>query len=147
MKRHIIGKNVSIGQGTKLMENVEIRDNVTIGKNCYIDSGVIITGDAIIGDNVTLRNYVVVARGSEIGDNTFIAPRVMFNNLDAGKNTIGGAKVGRDCFIGTNAVLQHGISIADGTTIGAMSFVSKDITEKGIYIGIPAKIRNGKNSN
>lgn len=139
MKRHVIGKNVSIGLGTVLMENVEIRDNVTIGKNCYIDSGVIITGDAIIGDNVTLRNYVVVARGSKIGDNTFIAPRVMFNNLDSEKNSIGGAKVGNDCFIGTNTVLQHGISIADGTTVGAMSFVSKDITEKGTYIGIPAK--------
>jgi acetyltransferase-like isoleucine patch superfamily enzyme len=63
----------------------------------------------------------------------------MTNNLDSGGDQIGGAKVGANCFIGTNTVLQHGISIADGVTTGSMSFVNKDIKEAGIYFGNPAK--------
>lgn len=138
----LLGKNVEIGRGTVVMNNVEIRDNVSIGQNCYVDSGVIVTGEATIGDNVTLRNYVVVARGSKIGDGSFLAPRVMFNNLDSEKKKIGGAAVGRKCFIGTNTVLHHGIHICDNVTIGALSFVNKDITEEGVYVGQPAqKIR------
>jgi len=137
----IIGTDVTIGHGTKIGANVEIRDNITIGNNCKIDSGVIMTGLATVEDNVVLRNHVVVARGSFVGSNTFIAPKVMFNNLDAEGNSIGGATVGKDCFIGTGAVLQHGIEIADGTTVGACSFVSKDINKAGVYLGVPAKIK------
>jgi acetyltransferase-like isoleucine patch superfamily enzyme len=135
----LIGKNVEIGEGTVIMNNVEIRNNVKIGKNCYVDSGVCITGDAEIGDNVILRNYVVVARGSKVGDNSFLAPRVMFNNLDAGQKKIGGAIIGKNCFIGTNTVLHHGIQICDDVNIGALSFVNRNITQKGTYVGQPAK--------
>ena len=134
-----IHQDTKVGNGTVIHNRVEVRANVEIGDNCKLDSGVTITGDAKLGDNVTLRNYVVVARGSEIGDNTFIAPQVMFNNLDPLGKKLGGAKIGKDCFIGTACVLQHGISICDGVTVGSMSFVNKDITEPGTYIGIPAK--------
>lgn len=131
--------DVWIGERTELMNRVELRDGTVIGKDCYIDSGVCVTGDANIGDRVTLRNNVTVARGSEIGDDTFIAPNVMFNNLDSNGNKIGGAKVGKNCFIGTGAVLHHGISICDGVTIGALTFVKNSIFYPGTYVGNPIK--------
>ena len=62
----------------------------------------------------------------------------MTNNLDTEKKSIGGAQVGEDCFIGTNAVLQHGISIGNKVIIGAMSFVNKDCEAESTYMGIPA---------
>jgi len=136
---YYIHKKVSIGKGTTIMNNVEIREGVDIGKDCYIDSGVIMTGSATIGDNVTIRNCVIVARGSKIGDGTFIAPQVMFNNLDTGKRPIGGAHIGKNCFIGTQTVLREGITICDNVKVGACSFVSKDITEEGTYMGVPAR--------
>jgi UDP-N-acetylglucosamine acyltransferase len=130
----VIAKDVQIGHGTKIYPFVEIRSGTVIGKECKIDSRVTITGDAKIGDNVTIRNSCIIARGSEVGDRTFIAPQVMFNNLDSGRNKIGGAKIGKDCFIGTQCVLHHGITICDNVTIGACSFVNRDITEPGVYI-------------
>jgi serine acetyltransferase len=63
----------------------------------------------------------------------------MTNNLNTDQEQIGGAKIGKNCFIGTNAVIQHGITIVEDVTIGSMSFVNKSITEAGTYIGIPAK--------
>lgn len=131
--------DVWIGENTVLKNYVELRDGTVIGKDCYIDSGVCVTGECNIGDRVTIRNKVTVARGSEIGDDTFIAPHVMFNNLDSEGKKIGGAKIGKNCFIGTSTVLHHGITICDDVTIGAKSFVNKDITEPGKYIGCPAK--------
>ena len=35
--------------------------------------------------------------------------------------------------------LGYSIKICDNTTIGAMSFVNKDILEPGVYVGVPAK--------
>jgi UDP-N-acetylglucosamine acyltransferase len=136
----IIADDVVIGEGTVIMNNVEIRSSTIIGKNCYIDSGVKFSGHCIIGDEVTLRYNTIIARGCQIGDRSYFAPQCMTNNLDSEQSKIGGAKVGSDCFFGTQTVLQHGITIADRTTVGSCSFVTKDIIEpNGKYIGVPAK--------
>lgn len=131
-------KPVTIGEGTRVMSFVEIRPGTSIGKGCYLDSRVSISGNAWVGDGVTLRYGVILARGCKVGDRSYLCPRVMTNNLDTGQNSIGGAHIGEDCFIGTHAVLQHGITIESGTIVGAMSFVNKDC-EKGTYIGSPAR--------
>ena len=133
---------IHIGEGTVIKSNVEIRKGTKIGRNCYIDSGVKFSGECSIGDDVTLRYNTIIARGCIIGNGVYFAPNCMTNNLDSGKNKIGGATVGNDCFFGTGTVLQHGIFIAHDTKTGAMSFVSKDIHEpNGIYVGVPAKRR------
>jgi acetyltransferase-like isoleucine patch superfamily enzyme len=116
-----------------------MRDKTIIGENCYIDSRVSTSGNCTVGNNVTLRYDAIIARGVEIGDNTYVCPRVMTNNLNTEKKQIGGAKIGANCFIGTNAVLQHGITIGEGVTIGSMTFVNIDCEEKSKYYGIPAK--------
>lgn len=142
-----IDKNVEIGEGTVVKNFVELRPNTKIGKNCYIDSRVSTSGECEIGDNVTLRYDTIIARGCKVGDNTYMAPRVMTNNLDSGKNSIGGAHIGKNCFIGTNAVLQHGITINDGAVIGSMSFVTKDIPENEVWFGSPAVFHKKINQN
>jgi UDP-3-O-[3-hydroxymyristoyl] glucosamine N-acyltransferase len=135
----IIKNGVHIGEGTTLMNYVELRNQTILGSHCYIDSRVSTSGQCTIGNHVTLRYDTIIARGCKIGDRTYISPRVMTNNLDAGKNSIGGAHIGADCFIGTNVVLHHGIHIGNKVTIGAMAFVSKDVPEGETWIGIPAK--------
>jgi acetyltransferase-like isoleucine patch superfamily enzyme len=63
----------------------------------------------------------------------------MTNNLDTGKSAIGGAKIGKNCFIGTNSVLNHGLSLGDNVIIGSLSFVNKDIPSNEVWFGNPAK--------
>lgn len=138
----IIGAGSRIGRGTKIHNYVEIRQHTSIGEGCYIDSQVSFSGHSIIGNNVTLRYGVIIARGVQVGDNTYIAPRVMTNNLDQNQHQVGGAHIGADCFIGTNAVLQHGISLCDNVVVGTLAFVNKNCDEKTVYVGIPAKKLN-----
>lgn len=130
---------ISIDHGTVIKNYVEIRSGVEIGSECYIDSKVTFTGDAKIGNNVTIRNNGVIARGVEIGDNTFIAPQVMFQNLDTNEDVVGGAKIGKNCFIGTNVTFKEGVTICDDVIIGSKSYVGKDILEAGTYVGSPVK--------
>ena len=147
----IIGKNVKIGEFVIIEEGVEIGDNTVIknyvelrkdtiiGKDCYIDSRVSTSGSCIIGDGVTLRYAVIIARGCKIGDGSYVCPRAMTNNLDAGKTQIGGATIGKNCFIGTNTVLQHGITLGDNVVTGAMSLITRDIPSNEVWLGSPAK--------
>lgn len=136
----IIHPDVQIGEGTKIMNYVELRAGTVIGKNCYIDSGVKMSGDCRIGDNTTVRYDAIIARGTRIGADCYICPQVMFNNLDSEANKIGGAWVGEGTFIGTNSTIQHGINIAPRTTIGAKSLVLKSNSISGeTWVGSPAK--------
>jgi UDP-2-acetamido-3-amino-2,3-dideoxy-glucuronate N-acetyltransferase len=132
-------QGVSIGDRTVLMNYVELRANTIIGEDCYVDSKVSSSGNVKVGNKVTLRYDTILARGVEVGDNTYICPRVMTNNLNTVGSQIGGAKIGANCFIGTNAVLQYGIKISHNVIVGAMSFVNKDCDENSTYIGVPAK--------
>ena len=130
---------VIIKKKSRLMDYVELRNNTTIGEDCYVDSKVSSSGNVIVNNNVTLRYDTILARGVEIGANTYVCPRVMTNNLNSGGAEIGGAKIGENCFIGTNAVLQHGITIGENVIIGALSFVHIDCEKNSTYVGIPAK--------
>ena len=146
-----IGDNVEVGnyciicEGTIIHKNtiiknyVEIRENVTIGSSCYIDSMVSFSGDSVIGNHVTLRYGVIIARGVIVADNSYLAPRVMTNNLDKGLNCVGGAHIGENCFIGTHSVLHHGIIIGNDVVIGALSFVNKNCSDNKTYFGVPSR--------
>lgn len=145
------GRNFRIGEFCHIHEDVEVGDDVTIrsfvelrprtvvGSRVYVDSGVKTSGDCRIGDDVTLRYDCIIARGVEVGDGTFIAPQLMTENLDEVRASIGGAKIGRGVFIGTNVTLASGITICDGAVIGSKANVRKSIAEKGVYVGNPAR--------
>lgn len=140
----ILRSGVKIGRGTKLRSYIELRERTIIGEDCYIDSKVSSSGDCIVGNKVTLRYETILARGLEVSDNCYLSPRVMTNNLDDEMKAIGGAKIGKNCFVGTNAVLQYGIIIGENVTIGSMAFVNKDCEKNLTYVGIPAKPLKGK---
>ena len=47
--------------------------------------------------------------------------------------------VGKNSFIGARAMILPGVSIGDQAIVGAMSVVSKDVTDHQIVVGNPAK--------
>lgn len=51
------------------------------------------------------------------------------------KNTL----IGNDVWVGNNAVIKAGVTIADGAIIGAGSVVTKDVGPYQIFVGNPAK--------
>lgn len=134
-----IHDNVAVGDNCVIKSYVELRPHTRIGDDCYIDSGVKMSGDCAIGNRVTIRYDSIIARGVEVGDDSFISPQLMTENLDSQRKSVGGAKIGRSVFIGTNVTLASGITICDGAVIGSKANVRKSIIEPGVYIGNPAK--------
>lgn len=145
------GENFSMGNYCVIQEGCEVGDNVRlehfillkkgtkIGNNVYVDSYVKSSGKNQIGSGVTLRFNATIAREVTIEDDVFISPNVMTVYSDHEGKAHPGTVIGKGCHIGTNAVIGHGIKIAPGTVIGAMSLVTKDIENPGVYVGIPAK--------
>ena len=111
-KHSIISKYSNIEEGTVIMPGVVINPGVTIGKNCIINTGSIIEHDC------------------KIDDHTHIAPGVTIS---------GGVRIGKCSHIGTGTTIIQNIEITENCIIGAASLVLKDISDPGIYYGIPTK--------
>ena len=138
-------KDVQFGENVKVVEPVNMY-GCTIGANSFIGPFCEIQKNVTIGPNSKIQSHTFICEFVEIGAHCFIGHGVMFiNDLFQEGGPAGGdqtkwkaTKIGSNVSIGSNATILP-ISICDGVVIGAGSVVTKDITEKGIYAGNPAK--------
>ena len=102
--------------------SVVIGDDVEIGANTTIDRGAL--DDTVIEEGCKLDNLIQVAHNVRIGAHTAIAACV---------GIAGSAVIGRYCKISGAAVVLGHLEIVDRVTVTAMSLVTKDIRQPGIY--------------
>lgn len=78
--------DTTIGEGSKLDNQIQIGHDTVIGKNCLIASQAGIAGCVIIEDNVTIWGQVGIISGITIGTGaTILAQAGISKSLDAGK--------------------------------------------------------------
>ena len=75
-----IEDDVTIGDGTKIWHQVQVRKGTTIGKNCIFGKSVFVDFEVKIGDNVKIQNFVSVYHGVTLEDDVFVGPHVCFTN-------------------------------------------------------------------
>jgi acetyltransferase-like isoleucine patch superfamily enzyme len=79
----------------------------------------------------------------EFGDDVVIGSEVHLSGhtVEAGIVKTAGVRLGRDITIGLGSVIDIGVTVGDGTQIGALSFVPKHtVLEPGaVYAGIPVR--------
>ena len=128
-------------------------ENISFGSNVRIDDFTIISaqnGFLKIKDNVHLggQSYLGCAGQLEIGNNVNIAQGVKiytkindYNSFDGNndKYILSKIEIGDNVIIGSNCVIIGDCKIEEGCTIGALSFVKKDLKKWSVYGGNPIK--------
>ena len=104
---------------------------VSMGKGCVIDRFVSIGADTSIGDFTILQNGTIVGHDVTIGE---------WSRLDCHVVLVGGVKIGKEVCIHTGAIINHDIIINDFATVGAGSFVIRNVKESSTVFGNPARI-------
>ena len=79
-------------------------------------------------------------QGIHIGDESYIASGATVLTHDFIKDIKTDTKIGKKCFIGTNAIIMPGVSIGDSVIVGAGSIVTKDVPSGCIVAGNPARV-------
>lgn len=115
---------------TKVQAQALVHPSSKIGEGSIICPYSVVTVDCIIGKHLQLNLGVTVGHDCKIGDFFTAAPKASIS---------GNVTIGDRCYLGSNAVIKQGVTICDDVTIGAGCIVTKDITEAGTYVGIPAK--------
>lgn len=142
----VVGPDVSIGRGTKLISHVNLMGRVTLGQHNQLYPGVVIGGEpqdlsyrgeateVVIGDYNVLRESVTVNRGTKKEEGvTYIGDRCYL---------MAGCHVAHDCRLGDRIVMANatllgghvhvhddatisgGVAVHHFATIGSFSFIS-----------------------
>ena len=118
-----------ISQLSRFLTGIEIHPGAKIGKNLFIDHGmgVVIGETSEIGDNVTI--YHMATLGG-------IAPSINSNDQ---RNTKRHPTIEDDVVIGSGAQVLGPVTVGRCAKIGANAVITKDVPEKSVMVGIPAK--------
>lgn len=79
-------------------------------------------------------------RGIHIDAYSYVASGAQVLTHDRTRGLYLHTRIGKDCFIGTNAIILPGITIGDNCVIGAGSVVTRDVPPRCIAAGNPARI-------
>ena len=118
-----------ISQFSRFLTGIEIHPKAKIGKNLFIDHGmgVVIGETSEIGDNVTI--YHMVTLGG-------ISPSI---NSDSQRQIKRHPTLMDNVVVGSGAQILGPVIIGKNSLIGANAVVTKDVPEKSVMAGIPAK--------
>jgi sugar O-acyltransferase (sialic acid O-acetyltransferase NeuD family) len=106
--RAITWPELELGENCSVMGNSVIEPFVRIGNNVHIGSGCHIGHHTVIHDHCFLAAHVAVA---------------------------GAVTIGHYSFLGMNATVRDGVTIAPGSVVGAGAGILQDTRERGVYIG------------
>jgi acetyltransferase-like isoleucine patch superfamily enzyme len=148
------------GNNVKVSDKASIYDaeRIEIGDNSRVDDFCVLSGSLKIGRNVHITPQCLVA-GGELGviieDFVALAYGVKvfsqsddYSGLTMTNSTVpvhyknelkAAVKIDKHSIVGAGSIILPGVTVAEGTSIGAASLVNKTTSPWYIYAGIPAK--------
>lgn len=151
----------SCGEDVRISDRCSIYgcQNVRIGSHVRIDDLTVITAASpvVIGSYVHIgaQAFIAGTHGVDIGDFVNISPgaAIFSTSDDFSGETLAGplvtaelrgayeapVRIGRQAIIGARSVVLPGVTIGEGTAVGALSLVKESVPEWSIYAGVPAR--------
>jgi acetyltransferase-like isoleucine patch superfamily enzyme len=139
-----VDSRATIGSGSKIWVNVQIREGAQIGDDCILSKDVYVDHDVRIGNRCKIQNSVSVYNGVTIEDEVFIGPNACFTNdkvprANSPDWTVTPTLVRRGASIGANATVVCGVEIGQFAMIAAGAVVTKDVPAFTLVMGNPAR--------
>ena len=123
----VINGNFSVGSGSdiRVFDNGELILN---GGGCRQDVQIVCFKRITIGKDCSIARGVIIrdTDAHQLFDSTHLMTQEV--------------SIGEHVWIGNRAIIMKGVSIGNGAVIGAGSIVTKDVPEKCLVVGIPAKV-------
>lgn len=126
-----IGRGVWIGRGTAIRCHegyLRIGDGVVFGGrdtvNCYLN--VEIGDDCLFADEVYVGDF----------DHRYEDPKATIQSQGIVKSPV---RLGRDCWLGTKAIVLRGTTLGDGCVVGAATVVRGRFEGRSVVVGNPGR--------
>jgi len=153
-----INFGTKIGKDTVIYPFTVIERDVKIGKRCFLGPFAHLREGVSLGDDVTAGNFIEMVR-SRIGNKTFIKHFSYLGDSSVGANVNIGAgtvtanfdgknknytSIKNNVNIGSDTIIVAPVKIGKFAITGAGSVVTKNIPDKAVVVGVPARILRKK---
>lgn len=149
-----VSPQATIGPGTRIWHQAQIREGAVVGEGCIIGKGAYVDKGVHIGAYCKLQNGVSVFHGFNLEDGVFLGPGVMLLN-DKHPRAINpdGSPKGDEDWVAAEGVVEYGAAIGGGAVVlpgirvgrmamvGSGAVVTRDVPERGIVVGNPARLK------
>lgn len=130
-----IGDHVRIDDFTTISGRVVLGDYIHIAQFCGLYGG---TEGIFMEDFSGLSSRVVIyATSNDYSGESLTNPTVPMKYKAADKNAA--VRLCRHVIAGTTSVILPGVTIGEGSSLGALSLCAKDLEPWGVYAGSPAR--------
>ncbi len=141
LNRLAIGNNVSVG--TDFRAGIGTRINslhgLTVGHSVSIGPGSLVEVDGQLGDFVLIaRNVQIVGRNDHSIDEIGVPIVRGLWVGDRPQSEADTVLIERDVWVGAAAIILGGVTIGEGSVVGAGSVVTRDVPPYTIVAGVPA---------
>lgn len=134
----------SVGAGTVVWNNAQVREGAVIGRNCSLGKDVYIDVGVRVGSGVKIQNGVSVFQGVTVEDDVFLGPHMTFTNDPYPRAFTSDWEVvptwvRKGASIGANATVLCGTIVGEYALVAAGSLVSRDVQPNALVMGNPAR--------
>jgi galactoside O-acetyltransferase len=133
-------EQTSIGDYSRIDDFCVLSGKITIGRNVHIAVFSNLAGGS---EGIVLEDFSGLAYGCQVftqsddySGATLTNPTVPARFKQETKQAV---RIGRHSIVGTNSLIFPGVELAEGTSVGAMSVVTRPTEAWYIYLGNPAR--------
>jgi sugar O-acyltransferase (sialic acid O-acetyltransferase NeuD family) len=108
-----VSRFATVGPGTVVLPMTTISARAKVGRHVMILPNAIISHDVVVGD------YTCMASGACLAGNV---------------------QIGTACYLGANCAVTNGVRMGDFSLAGIGAVVLKDVPEKAVVVGNPARV-------
>jgi len=131
--RRKLGNQLShLPWATIIHQQAMVHESVRLSPGSIVFAGAVIQPEAEIGAHVIVNTGASVDHDCQIGDFAHLAP---------GVRLAGGIRVGDGAFVGMGSCVIPGKCIGAWSVVGAGTVITKDIHDRVLAFGVPARIQ------
>jgi acetyltransferase-like isoleucine patch superfamily enzyme len=141
----VVYASARLAAGVIVGDQAQVRERASVGPRSVVGRASSVDFDATVGARVLIQTGVYITAGSIVEDDVFVGPGVVTSNDNTmGRHPRGEALKGpvlrRACRVGGGVVLVPGVEIGAEAFVAAGSVVTRDVGEREVVIGVPARV-------
>lgn len=117
--------------GTIIDPTAKVAKSAFIGEGVIIKDDVSISSDAVIKDNVYINGMAMIGHNAVIGEHS---------QISSYSAVAGHAIIGKKVFVGIMSCVRDRVNVGEASIISMGAAVLKDVPEKRIVMGNPARV-------
>jgi acetyltransferase-like isoleucine patch superfamily enzyme len=124
---------LGFGEGTSIYDSSHVFGDVRVGRHTWIGPFTLLDGSG----GLEIGDFCSISAGVQIYSHDTVDWAISAGELPYEYAPV---RIGSRCYLGAQAVVARGVTIGEGSVVGACSFVRADVPAGSIAVGTPARV-------